>query len=66
MYATPAYYAEAPHYYNTEALKYYTTTCVSPSYYTHVLKYYCASKESSKKKEVPELQCPICHQLLSS
>jgi hypothetical protein len=38
----PSYYTEAPHYCNTEALKYYTTTCAAPSYYTFVLKYYCA------------------------
>ncbi len=42
MYATPAYYTEAPRYYNSEALKYYTTTSASPSYYTYVPKYYCA------------------------
>jgi hypothetical protein len=41
MYAAPAYYTEAPHYYNTEALyKYYTTTSAAPSYYTYVPKYY--------------------------
>ncbi|EFX77688.1 hypothetical protein DAPPUDRAFT_105963 [Daphnia pulex] len=39
MYAAPAYYTEALHYYNTEALMYYTTTCDSPSYYTDVPKY---------------------------
>jgi hypothetical protein len=67
MYAAPTYYTKALHYYNTEALKYYTTTYAPPSYYTYVPKFYCALKESSKKKEVvPELQCPICHQLHSS
>jgi hypothetical protein len=40
MYAAPACYTEARHYYNTEALKYYTTTYAAPSYYTYVPKYY--------------------------
>jgi hypothetical protein len=42
MYAAPAYYTEAPHYYNTESLKYYTTTYGAPRYYTYDPKYYCA------------------------
>jgi hypothetical protein len=42
LYAAPAYYTEAPHYYNTEVLKYHTTTYAAPSYYTDVPKYYCA------------------------
>jgi hypothetical protein len=42
LYAAPAYYTETTHYYNTEALKYYTTTYAAPSYYTDVPKYYCA------------------------
>jgi hypothetical protein len=42
MYAAPAYYTVAPHYYNTEALKYYATTYAVPSCYTYVPKYYCA------------------------
>jgi hypothetical protein len=39
MHATPDYYTEA---YNTEELKYYTTSYAAPSYYTYAPKYYCA------------------------
>jgi hypothetical protein len=42
MYAASAYYTEAPHYYNTKLLKYYTTTYAASSYYTYVPKYFCA------------------------
>jgi hypothetical protein len=60
MYAAPAYYTEAPHYYNTEALKYNTTSYAAPSHYTDALKYYSApSYYTTKATEQDYACCPI-------
>ncbi|EFX79788.1 hypothetical protein DAPPUDRAFT_244506 [Daphnia pulex] len=69
MYATPAYYTEAPHYYNTGAptstkssttLKPALPRATTPTYRSITVR------KRSRQKKVLELQCPIRHQLLSS
>jgi hypothetical protein len=56
VYAAPAYYTEAPYYYDTEALKKHTTTYVAPSYYTYVPKITVRKRSLKKKKK----SCPNC------
>jgi hypothetical protein len=51
VYAAPAYYTEAPYYYDTEALKKHTTTYVAPSYYTYVPKITVRKRSLKKKRD---------------